>query len=185
MTSQSFKPTPWKEAALVFAASAMLGAAMLSSGCSWLNTGSTPAKKNENATKMAIDFTAKNLVGREIRLSDFRGKVVLVNFWAVWCGPCEAEIPELVDLYNNYRDKGFVIVGVSDLSDLGDIKSFVAEHKMSYPVVVDPGHISDDYNVIYLPTSFLLDRDGRIVQKFQGYSPSLRRRLETQIQKLN
>ncbi len=109
---------------------------------------------------------------------------VLVDFWAVWCGPCQEEIPELVELYHAYRDKGFVIVGVSDPSDLRDIKSFVNDQKMDYPVVIDEGSISDEYNVVGFPTSFLIDREGRIVQKYPGYSPSLRRKLEAQIQKL-
>ncbi len=133
---------------------------------------------------MATDFTAKNLEGKDIKLSDFRGKVVLVNFWAVWCGPCQEEIPELVNLYNTYRDKGFVVLGVSDPSDLGEIRKFVADHKMNYPVVIDKGPISDEYNVVGFPTSFLIDREGNIVQKYPGYSPSVIKNVRNLIQKL-
>lgn len=178
-------PSP-KTAALVFALMALLGALLWSEGCSLLDNraGKSSGKGSSQGSAVAADFTAKNLDGKEVKLSDYKGKVVLVNFWAVWCGPCQMEVPELVELYNTYRDKGFVVLGVSDPSDLKMIKSFVQEHKMTYPVVVDEGSVSEEYSVVGFPTSFLIDREGKIVAKYPGYSPNLRKRLEAQIQKI-
>lgn len=180
------KRREWKPAVVTFAAMAILGALMVAGGCSWKETpgGSASTKPLAASGNTAIDFAASDLSGKNVKLSDLKGKIVLVNFWAVWCGPCQMEIPELVDLYTTYHDKGFVVLGVSDSSDLAEIKRFVQEHKMDYPVVVDPGSISEEYNVVGFPTSFLIDRSGAIVQKFNGYSPNLRKKLETQIQKL-
>jgi cytochrome c biogenesis protein CcmG, thiol:disulfide interchange protein DsbE len=175
-----------KEIVGAVAVFALLGTLLWTESCSWLEMGggNKSPKITPAGSEMAVDFTAKNLDAKDVKLSDFKGKVVLVNFWAVWCGPCQEEIPELVQLYNAYRDKGFVIVGVSDPSDLKEIKSFVNEHKMNYPVVIDNGDISDEYNVSGFPTSFLIDRNGKIVKKYPGYSRGLRQNLETLIQKL-
>lgn len=157
---------------------------MAPEACSIHSTPTNESKPQVPASAAAPDFTAKNLDGKDVKLSDFRGKVVLVNFWAVWCGPCNEEVPELVDLYNTYRSKGFVILGISDASDLNDIKSFVTEKRMGYPIVIDPGEISEEFNVTGFPSSFLLDRNGNIVKEYPGYSPSLKKKLEMQIQKL-
>lgn len=184
MKFQSLNTVQKKHALGVFAACALLGGLLLTESCSGTGSGTTPPKKINDTSAGAPNFTAKNLEGKDVKLNDFKGKVVLVNFWAVWCGPCQEEVPELVELYNIYRDKGFVIVGVSDPSDSNEIKSFVREHKMTYPVVIDPGSISEEYNVVGFPTSFLIDREGKVVQKFPGYSPNLRKKLETQIQKM-
>jgi peroxiredoxin len=175
-----------KEIVGVFLALALLGALLVTESCSWLELSSGDKGPGTTPTggETAMEFAAKNLDAKDVKLSDFKGKVVLVNFWAVWCGPCQEEIPELVELYNTYHDKGFVIVGVSDPSDLNEIKSFVNEHKMNYPVVIDNGNISDEYNVTGFPTSFLINRDGKIVKKYPGYSRGLRKNLEVLIQKL-
>ncbi len=174
----------WKEALAVFVLFVLLGTLIAAEGCSFLKSTEGGGNKTGSSANAEIDFTAKNLDGQDVKLSDFRGKVVLVNFWAIWCGPCQEEIPELVTLYNNYRDKGFVVLGVSDPSDLKDIKSFVAAHQMDYPIVIDQGPISDEYNVVGFPTSVLIDRNGNIIKKYSGYSPNVVKRIEFQIQKL-
>ena len=176
MSLEFLRKTEWKEGMAVLLLMGLLGALVVVEGCS--------APPPAASTGAAMDFSAKNLDGKVVKLSDFRGKMVLVNFWAVWCGPCQEEIPELVDLYKNYRDKGFVILGVSDPSDLSEIKTFVAQHKMDYPIVIDPGAISDEYSVVGFPTSILIDRNGKIVKKFTGYSPDMIKRIEFQIQKM-
>jgi peroxiredoxin len=186
MKSDSSNRNEGKEIVGVFVALALLGALLMTESCSWLemSSGNKGPETTSTGGDKAMEFTAKNLDAQDVKLSDFKGKVVLVNFWAVWCGPCQEEIPELVELYNTYRDKGFVIVGVSDPSDLNEIKSFVNEHKMNYPVVIDNGNISDEYNVTGFPTSFLINREGKIVKKYPGYSRGLRKNLEVLIQKL-
>jgi thiol-disulfide isomerase/thioredoxin len=114
-------------------------------------------------------FAARDLDGREISTASLRGKVVLLNFWATWCPPCRAEIPDLIALQEKYRDQ-LQIIGISE--DEGGpelVKRFVAEHQMNYPVVMTTPELERSFPGIgALPTSFVLDRDARVVQKHVG-----------------
>ncbi len=114
-------------------------------------------------------FAAADLDGRQISSSDWKGKVVIVNFWATWCPPCRAEIPDLVALQDKYRDT-LQIIGVSeDEAPPEDVKRFAAEHKVNYPVVMTSKELSRLFpGVRALPTSFIIDREGRLVQKHVG-----------------
>jgi thiol-disulfide isomerase/thioredoxin len=128
-------------------------------------------------------FQIAGLDGKLVSPADFAGKVVLLNFWATWCGPCRAEIPDLVELQTKYKDRLQVIGLVVDDDDLDAIHDFVKEFRINYPVAV----ASDDVRIQYggiaaLPTSFLLDAQGRVVQKHVGLrDPSL---YETEIRAL-
>src|SRR5437762_2667259 len=117
----------------------------------------------------APTFTARDLDGRSISTSSFRGKVVLINFWATWCPPCRAEIPDLVALQEKYRDQ-LQVIGVSeDEAPPEDVKRFAVEHKMNYPVVMTSPELQKRFpGVSALPTSFVLDRDSQLVQKHVG-----------------
>jgi thiol-disulfide isomerase/thioredoxin len=114
-------------------------------------------------------FTAADLDGRPVSTEAMRGKVVIVNFWATWCPPCRAEIPDLIALQEKYRDT-LQIIGVSeDDIPAEEVKQFAAEHKMNYPVVMSSPAITKLFpGVQALPTSFVLDREGRLVQKHVG-----------------
>jgi thiol-disulfide isomerase/thioredoxin len=114
-------------------------------------------------------LTVRDLDGREISLSALRGKVVLVNFWATWCGPCRAEIPDLIALQEKYRDR-LQIIGISqDEVPVDLVRRFVADRRMNYPVVMSTPEIEKLFpGVNALPTSFIVDRDSRIVQKHVG-----------------
>jgi thiol-disulfide isomerase/thioredoxin len=114
-------------------------------------------------------FTATALDGRSISSADWRGKVVLVNFWATWCPPCRAEIPDLIALQEKYRDH-LVIVGISeDEGSIDGVKRFVAEHKINYPIVMSTPELRKIFpEVMALPTTFVLDRDGNLTQKNVG-----------------
>ena len=114
-------------------------------------------------------FTARDLDGRDISLASLRGKVVLVNFWATWCGPCRAEIPDLVALQEKYRDQ-LQIIGISqDEAPVDLVRRFAADHHMNYPVVMSTPEIEKLFpGVNALPTSFIVDRESRIVQKHVG-----------------
>src|SRR6185436_12309861 len=109
------------------------------------------------------------LDGREWSSGAWRGKVVLVNFWATWCGPCRAEIPDLIALQEKYRDQ-LQIIGVSeDEAPAEDVRQFAAQHRMNYPVVMTSAPIRELFSgVNALPTSFILDRESRLVQKHVG-----------------
>jgi thiol-disulfide isomerase/thioredoxin len=111
----------------------------------------------------------RDLDGRPLSSADWRGKVVIVNFWATWCPPCRAEIPDLVALQNKYRDR-LLIIGVSqDEGSVEGVKQFVATHQMNYPVVMMTPEIDQAFpGIRALPTSFILDRESRVVQRHVG-----------------
>jgi thiol-disulfide isomerase/thioredoxin len=120
-----------------------------------------------------FDFKLKDIEGKEVALSSFKGKVVLLNFWATWCGPCKAEIPGFVELQEKYRDK-LTIVGysVDDTAELA--KKYAAEYKMNYPILLGEGRedVQDAYGPIWgIPASFLISKDGKVCRKHMGIAP--------------
>ena len=119
--------------------------------------------------KPAPAFTIRDLDGRDVSPASLRGKVVIVNFWATWCGPCRAEIPDLVALQEKYRDT-LQVIGISeDEAGVEVVKRFAAEHKINYPVAMMTPEIEKLFpGISALPTSFILDRESRIVQKHVG-----------------
>ncbi|GAB4406445.1 MAG: hypothetical protein OHK0032_01470 [Thermodesulfovibrionales bacterium] len=139
----------------------------------FLEVDVTGAKQIEVAPetgKYAPAFNLKDINGRKVAFSEFKDKVVLLNFWATWCGPCRAEMPSLNNLYTALKDKGFVVVAISVDTSEKPVKSFVSEKRISFPVLMDKDKevAFDQYGVIGLPTSFLIDRKGVIVEKFMG-----------------
>lgn len=130
--------------------------------------------------KLAPNFTLKSIDGREVSLKDFKGKVVLINFWATWCPPCREELPLFQEVYEKYKDKGFVILAIN--TDPENLKGFIEEFgiNLSFPILLGDDRILDLYPVRGLPTSFLIDREGRIVKVRLG----IYRELEEDIKKL-
>jgi Peroxiredoxin len=130
-------------------------------------TGFSP---REGATK-APDFSLKTSTGQSIVLSKLKGKIVVVNFWATWCGPCRAEIPGFMEVYEKYKSKGLEIVGVSlDQGGWEDVKPFAQKFNISYPVVLGNQRIAEQYGDIdAIPTTFIIDKDGNIVGRHIGY----------------
>jgi len=122
------------------------------------------AVKAEAERKPAPDFTLKDAEGKPVKLSDYRGKVVLLNFWATWCGPCKIEIPWFMDFEQQYKDKNFAVVGVSLDEDGWDaVKPYLESRKVNYRVVVGTEQVAQLYgDVDSLPTTFMIDREGRI-----------------------
>ena len=118
----------------------------------------------------APDFTLETLDGKTMKLSDLRGKAVLLNFWATWCGPCKIETPWLVELQNQYGSQGLQVIGVAmDDSGKDEIAKFAKEMGMNYPVLLGKEAVGDAYGGIpYLPESFFIGRDGKIVDKIMG-----------------
>ncbi|HEY2931983.1 MAG TPA: cytochrome c biogenesis protein CcdA [Acidobacteriota bacterium] len=115
------------------------------------------------------DFKAEFLDGSTRRLADFKGKIVMVNFWATWCAPCKAEIPGLLKIYQEKRGH-FEIIGIAEQSELNDIRAFIKEMKMDYPVALDPaGKIEEQYKIFAYPTSYLFAPDGKLVREYPGY----------------
>ena len=117
----------------------------------------------------APDFKVDDLEGKPLTLAASKGKVVLLNFWATWCGPCRAEIPDLIELQKKYADR-LQIIGLDiDDDDVAEVKKFVAENKMNYPIAMATNEIRREYGgVAALPTSFVLNSEGQVVQKHEG-----------------
>ncbi len=130
------------------------------------------APKTSEAPKAAPGFTLKDLEGKPIKLSDFSGKVVLLNFWATWCPPCREEIPALVALQKQYAAQGLVVLGISmDEGGPARVASFIKKTAINYPVVLGDEKTSTAYGGIQvLPTTFVIDRKGQIVDGFVGGS---------------
>ena len=123
--------------------------------------------------KPATDFTLPGLDGKAVKLSAYKGKVVLLNFWATWCGPCKAEIPGFVELQTQYKND-LVIVGLSVDDPADKAKAFADQYKVNYPIVLGLGHddIQDAYGPIYgIPASFLISRDGKVCKRHLGIAP--------------
>lgn len=118
---------------------------------------------------LAPDFTLKDMNGQTIQMSNYRGKVLMIDFWATDCGPCRIEIPGFVELQERYRDQGFVIVGISLDSGLEPVRDFYKEFKMNYTVGLDSEDLDQRFGgIIGIPTTFLVGRDGRIYAKHVG-----------------
>ncbi|HYM79013.1 MAG TPA: TlpA disulfide reductase family protein [Candidatus Dormibacteraeota bacterium] len=117
----------------------------------------------DDARRQNADFTLADLQGKSWHLRELKGKVVLVNFWATWCPPCRKEMPDLQALYDKYKDQGFVVLSISD-EDTAKVSPFIAERKISYPVLLDPGRkVNDSFVVEGIPKSFVYDREGKLV----------------------
>jgi peroxiredoxin len=128
-----------------------------------------------NAKKADLSFAMKDVDGRTVRLSDFAGKVVLLDFWATWCAPCKVEIPGFVDLYAKYRSRGLEVVGVVVLDEFKKAKPFANDLRMNYTILdgVDREDLDNAFGPFFgLPMSFLIGRDGRICGKHLGLPPT-------------
>ena len=128
------------------------------------------AVKPDKDRKEAPDFALKDADGRTVRLSDYRGKVVLLNFWATWCGPCKIEIPWFMELEQENKDRGFAVLGVAmDEGGWDAIKPFLAELRVNYRTLLGTDMVAQQFGgVEALPTTFVIDREGRIASTHVG-----------------
>lgn len=154
----------------IHVAAASAAIAFLLASCSRPSSLPTSDLKSQGQRKQAPNFTLKDADGNAVNLADYRGKVVLVNFWATWCGPCEAEIPWFIEFEKKYKDQGFAVLGVS-MDDDGwkSVRPYVASHKINYRIMIGSELVSQQFGEIEsLPTSFVLDREGRIASNHIG-----------------
>lgn len=124
-----------------------------------------------DAPPAKLDYVLKNLDDAPVRLSDYKGKVVLLDFWATWCGPCKVEIPGFIELQNQYGKDGLQILGVSVDDTIDKLKPYAAEMKMNYPVLQGLGHddLHDEYGLMLgIPVSVIISRDGKLCARHAG-----------------
>ena len=133
----------------------------------------------------APDFTLKSDNGSNLRLSEFRGEVVMINFWASWCAPCRQEMPLLDELYNQYQPMGFTILGVNVEEDSTQARKMLKDIPVNFPVLFDnASDVSKLYNVVAMPSTVLVDRDGNIRYLHQGYKPGYEESYQQQVREL-
>lgn len=125
------------------------------------------------AKAASLNFTLKDLNGQDVALSAFKGKVILLDFWATWCGPCKFEIPGFIELYTKYRSQGLQVLGFAVDDPVPALKAYAAQMKMNYPVLVGQGR--DDVLEAFgempgLPTTFIIGRDGRVCASHSGFT---------------
>ena len=136
-----------------------------------LMAASTSAGMKQSA---APDFTLKSVSGENLKLSEFRGEVVLINFWASWCGPCRQEMPVLSALHDKYKALGFTVLGINVEEDSSKARRLLQDIPVSFPVLLDTESIvSKQYDVVAMPSTVLVDRDGNMRYLHKGYKPGL------------
>lgn len=126
-----------------------------------------------SADPLAPEFTLTDLTGRQLQLSELRGQVVVLDFWATWCGPCRLETPHLVELRNRFQKQGVEVIGISlDEGDIQSVRDFAGEFKISYPIAMGTQRVEQQYGPITaIPTLFVIDRAGRIRLHHEGLLP--------------
>jgi len=135
----------------------------------WIAPATQRAGKLTGIRPMAPPFSLTDLNGRKLELADHKGKVVLLDFWATWCGPCRIEIPGFVRLQERYRDQGLVVIGISLDDSPEPVREFYREFRMNYAVAMGNDRVTELYGgIIGLPTNFLIGRDGRIYSRHIG-----------------
>ena len=145
----------------------LLVLALIGVGYLWLKSG---PKGTGGEGQHAPQFALQDLDGKTISLKDFGSKVIIVDFWATWCGPCRMEIPHLNQLYLENKSRGLQIVGVSMDDGSDAVKQFLLKNRVDYPVVMGNDGIASDFGGVEgLPTKFIIDRNGNIVRKLVGY----------------
>jgi thiol-disulfide isomerase/thioredoxin len=128
---------------------------------------------DEDREPAQLDFLMQDMNGEDVRLSDYQGQVILLDFWATWCAPCRIEMPWFVEFYETYRAEGFVVLALDVDDPVPAIQSFAARYGMEFPVLVgaDRDDVKDAYGPpVGYPTAFLIDREGRICKSHTGFT---------------
>ena len=140
---------------------------------------------SEKLSGKAANFTLKSRSGKNIKLSELRGEVVMLNFWASWCGPCRKEMPLLEKIHKKYKKLGFTLLGVNVEQDTRAAKRYLKDVKVSFPILFDPANkTSKLYNVSAMPTTILIDRNGNKRFLHKGYKAGYENNYKKEIKKL-
>jgi peroxiredoxin len=145
--------------------------------------GAARAKAAPDA--LAPDFTLRQIDGANLRLGEQRGRVVMVNFWASWCGPCRVELPQLARLHDKYRGSGFLLLGVNIDEDAAAAKALAAKLGITFPILLDSKkEVVGSYDLNAMPATVLIDRDGRVRHLHRGYKDGVEQVYEQQVRAL-
>ncbi|MGB9735380.1 MAG: peroxiredoxin family protein [bacterium] len=145
-------------------------------------TGSSSEKQTSNVSQASGNnvtqseavstvpgFSLKNLDGREEQLKDYTGNLILVNFWASWCGPCNEEAPSMEKMYREFRNKGLVVIGISIDHHVSQVKNFVKQYSITFPILLDTNEtVASAYGITGVPETFILDRDYKLIKHIIG-----------------
>ena len=133
--------------------------------------GCQKSTAEEQQLQQGADFTLKDINGGTVSLADFKGKVIILDFFATWCPPCLKEVPHFIALHDKYKDKGAMVIGISvDFMDAKGLRIFANEQKVNYPVLLNSGTVTKDYGPIQsIPTTVVLDKEGKIARRYIGY----------------
>ena len=139
--------------------------------CAWPACVQHEEEEIPSAGNPSLDFVLKDMDGKDVNLADFRGRPVLINFWATWCPPCKAEIPWFIEFAEKYRDQRLAVIGISVDDPAEDVRTFAEEYKVNYPMLVGLGH--DELRQAYdasaiIPVSWLIKPDGTVFAKAAG-----------------
>jgi thiol-disulfide isomerase/thioredoxin len=142
--------------------------------------------KKPKTPDIAPDFTLKTLEGQEITLSELKGKVVLLDFWATWCGPCKESIPHLAQLYTSYKERGLELIGMSTdkAGDVEVVRRFVNSMEIPYPIILTPEEVTRSYKITGLPTAVLIDKKGKIREKIVGFNSAIGQQIISKVEEL-
>lgn len=141
---------------------------------------SNQAKSDESKV---TDFTLPTLDGSQIKLSDYKGQVVIIDFWATWCPPCRNSIPTFIRLYDKYHDQGFTVLGVG-LDDEAALRKYANEMKIPYPVLIGNNDIGKAYGVTGIPKTIFIDKKGKISKTQVGFAPELEAQFDAVVDSL-
>ena len=134
--------------------------------------GSSGCERRLGPGSVAPDFVVQALDGKVTKLSNFRGRPVLLNLWATWCPPCIEELPFLNKIQERYAGRGLVVLGVAGDEKPDNVRTFIGTHPISFPILLDPeGVVGTNYGITGYPESFLIDRDGKLAAKYVGPLP--------------
>jgi peroxiredoxin len=150
---------------------ALIVSVMLVAGYKMIGRNGHKATGSASTNQIAPDFTLQSIDGKTIKLSDYRGKAILLNFWATWCEPCKIEMPWFADLQKQYGPQGLQVVGVSvdEDSSVAEVSKFAQELGVNYPILMGKESVVDAYGgVQFLPATLFINRDGKIVEKVFG-----------------
>jgi peroxiredoxin len=149
-------------------------------GCSWV-----PCVSAGDVGSPAPGFSLPSKSGEQVSLDDLKGDVVMVNFWATWCGPCRQEMPQLEALYERYHELGFTLLGVNVEEDPSGADKYLAETPVSFKILFDrKNDVSKLYDVVAMPSTVLIDRNGVLRYVHHGYEPGYENEYQTQIRTL-